>query len=216
MSPPLVDSNFAGSEMKLYQNQLSPFARKTLIVVQETGQQDDVESIEVFGTTLEPGTIPVAQNPLGKLPVLVRPDGPAIYDSRVICRYLDDRAGTDLYPSGSGEWDCLTLEATADGIMDSAVLMIYEARIRPPEFQYQPVVEAHWAKVSRAITALNDRWVSHLQGSLHIGQIAVACALGYVDFRLADRGWRDDNPALAEWFAGFGERESFRTTIPKA
>lgn len=183
-------------------------------MLHETGQLEDVEFTEVYGTTLDHGTIPVALNPLGKLPVLERADGPAIYDSRVICRFLDERAGAGLYPDDKRKWDILTLEATGDGILDAALAMVYEGRVRPPELQSQVIVDANWAKASRAIDALNNRWVSHLEGPLHIGQIAVACALGYADFRLSDRDWRKGNQALDDWFSRFAARDSFSATTP--
>ncbi len=102
--------------MKLYSAETSPYARKVRILLHETGQFGDVEIVPAYGTPLDPQTMPLAQNPLGKLPALERADGPAIYDSRVICRYLDARAGGKLYPEGNRLWETLTLEATADGI----------------------------------------------------------------------------------------------------
>lgn len=201
--------------MRLFSAPPSPYSRKVKVALHETEQFDDVEIIYSTGTAINPGTLPVATNPLGKIPTLERPDGPALYDSRVICRYLDARAGSNLYPSGDRLWEILTLEATGDGIVDSAIAMVYEGRVRPTEFQYQPWVEAQWAKVSRAVATLNDRWISQLHGSLTMGHISVACALGYLDFRLADRGWRDGNGALADWYSEFANRDSMQATLPK-
>jgi glutathione S-transferase len=109
-----------------------------------------------------------------------------------------------------------TLEATADGIMDAAVSMAYEKRIRPEEFQYEPWLEAQWAKVSRALDALDSRWMAHLHGPLDMGQIAVGCALGYLDLRHDARNWRSGRDALAAWEARFAERDSMRATVPQA
>ena len=201
--------------MKLYHAAASPFVRKVMMVLHETGQLEDVEIVPAMGTAVEPGTMPVAHNPLGKIPALERADGPALYDSRVICRYLDARAGGHLYPEGNALWEVLTLEATADGIMEAAIAMVYEARIRPPELVYAPWVEGQWTKAARAVEALNSRWMGHLAGPLHMGQIAVAAALGYLDFRHDARNWRRGNEALADWFAQFSERESFRATAPE-
>ncbi len=152
--------------------------------------------------------------PLGKIPALERSDGPAIYDSRVITRYLDARLGCGLYPEAPGLWDTLTLEATADGILDAAILMVYEARIRPEDKRFEPWLEGQWIKVSRALDALESRWMSHLHGPLDMGQIAVACALGYVDFRHGDRNWREGRASLAAWEAKFAARDSMQATIP--
>jgi len=148
------------------------------------------------------------------VPALERPDGPAIYDSRVICQYLDRRAGAGLYPDGPRLWDTLTVEATGDGILDAALLMIYEIRIRPEGMRHAPWVEGQWAKVDRALDALETRWMAHLDGPLDAGQIAVACALGYLDFRHDARGWRTGRPHLAGWYGRFAERESMRATVP--
>lgn len=201
--------------MKLYHAPASPFVRKVMMVLHETDQLNDVEIVPAIGTAVDTGSMPLAQNPLGKIPALERADGPAIYDSRVICRYLDARANAGLYPEGNRLWDTLTLEATADGIMDAAILMVYEGRVRPEEYQYAPWVDAQWGKIQRAISALNTRWISHLSASHpHMGQIATACALGYCDFRLPDRNWRMDNEALADWFKNYGARDSFQATIP--
>ncbi len=200
--------------MKLFSSQTSPFARKVRILLHETGQLEDVEIAAATGTPLDPQTMPLAQNPLGKLPALERGDGPAIYDSRVICRFLDARIGGRLYPPGNRLWETLTLEATADGIMDAAILMVYETRIRPEGKRFPDWVEGQWKKIARSVAAVDRRWISHLNAPLDMGQVAMACALGYLDFRHADRNWRFGNDALADWFNVISKRESFAATVP--
>lgn len=199
--------------MRLTYSQASPFARKVVVLLHETGQLDEVEIQDVTTTPLSPSPDVKASNPLAKIPALERNDGPALYDSRVICAYLDDRAGGRLY---SGGWDSMVLEATADGIMDAAVLMSYEKRLRPEEKQWDSWLEAQQGKVLGGCAALNARWMSQLQGPLDIGQIAVACALAYVDFRHPDTNWRQGNEALADWFAGFESRPAMQATKPPA
>ena len=199
--------------MKLMMAAPSPFVRKVRVLVREAGLQDEVEEIEVVASPAGPSEDLIAANPLGKIPALVREFGPTLYDSRVICRFLSDRAQVDFYPAAR-LWEVLTLEATADGIMDAAVLMVYETRFREEGHQSQAWVDAQWAKVDRALSALESRWMSHLTGPVDIGQIAVGCALAYLDFRHGDRGWRDGRPQLAEWFAGFESRDSMVATIP--
>ncbi|HHI69994.1 MAG TPA: glutathione S-transferase [Rhodobacteraceae bacterium] len=201
--------------MQLYYASASPFARKCIVTLHETGQLDDVELVTATGTPLDASQMPVAHNPLGKLPALSRPDGPAIYDSRVICRYLDARADGGLYPERS-LWETLTLEATADGIMDAAVLMVYEGRCRPENLQSADWVEAQWEKISRALDAVNTRWMSHLAGPLDMSHIAIGCALGYLDFRHDQRNWRKGRDALDDWFAVFAERPGMRASRPDA
>ena len=201
--------------MQLFDNPASPFCRKVMVTLRETGQLKDVEILHAVGHALAPEKMPTAQNPLGKIPTLVRADGPAMYDSRVICRFLDDRAKTGLYPERS-IWDILTLEATADGIMEAAVLMVYEFRTRPEDKQFPDMVEGQWAKVTRALDAVEERWMGHLAGPLNMGQIAMGCALGYLDFRHADRDWRQGRNSLTDWYAKFSETESMKATEPSA
>lgn len=199
--------------MHLLASPASPFVRKVRVLIREAGLQDRVTETPVATTPLAPAPEVVAANPTGRIPVLIRDDGPALYDSRVICRYLDDLAGAGLYPQAR-LWEVLTLEATADAILDSAVQMIYEQRFRAPDMQSQPLMAAHWGKIAVAVTVLGDRWLSHLKGPLDMGQIAVGCALGYLDFRHDARGWRALSPALAGWYGGFAMRPSMVDTAP--
>lgn len=201
--------------MRLYYSPASPYVRKVMIVLHETGQVDDVALLPVAGTPVDPDTMPVAINPMGKIPTLERDDGPAIYDSRVICRFLDDRAKGGLYPAAPRLWETLTLEATGDGILDAALLMMYEIRTRPEEMRVPAWVEGQWAKIARALDVLNARWISHLNGPLDIGQITVGAALGYLDLRLGARNWREGRPDLTAWAADFGRRDSMIATMPK-
>ncbi len=200
--------------MKLISAVPSPFGRKVKVLLHETGQTDDVEISIVATTPVSTDAEVAAANPVGKIPALIRDDGPALYDSRVICRYLDDRAGGAMYPAAR-LWETLILEATADGILDAAILMVYETRVRPEEKRFETWVEGQWSKVSRSVAALNDRWMSHLHGPLDMSHIAVGCALGYLDFRHPDRDWRTGNGALADWYEAFAERESMKATVPE-
>lgn len=201
--------------MKLCYASASPFVRKVMVVLHETGQLADVEIMQVATTPITPDANAAAQNPLSKIPSLERPDGPTLYDSRVICAYLDDRAKAGLYPTGTARWETLTIEATADGIMDAAVLAIYERRLRPEDKQSDEWIEAQWSKVAGGLSALNEYWMGHLAQPMNIGHIAVGCALGYLDFRHGDREWRADNEKLASWFEAFESRPSMAATGPK-
>lgn len=200
--------------MKLFHSPASPFVRKVVVLLHELGKAEAVqlETIQTTAFASDPGL--VASNPLGRIPALERPDGPTLYDSRVICQYLNAHFGGKFYPQDSRRWETLTLEATGEGIMDSAVSISYELRLRPENEQSATWVDAQWAKVSRAVGVLDSRWMSHLAGPLDMGQIAVGCALAYLDFRHGARGWREGNPALAEWFAQFDSRASMAATRP--
>ena len=200
--------------MKLYHSPTSPYVRKVMIVLTETGQLDKVEMVPTVPTPLAAPDHLVDRNPLAKVPALEREAGPALFDSRVICAYLNDLAGASLYGSGAGQWEVRTLEALGDGITDAALLMTYEARLRPEAQRWDDWVEGQWAKILRACTALERQWLSHLAGPLDAGQIAVACALAYVDFRHGHRDWRGSAPGLAGWFEGFAARPSMAETRP--
>jgi glutathione S-transferase len=201
--------------MQLLMSPFSPYARKVRVCLRETGQLSAVEEVSVTTSPLASDPAIVAANPTGRIPVLIRDDGPALYDSRVITRYLDARAGTRLYPVAR-LWEVLTLEATADGILDSAIVLTYEARFRNVDMQSTEWMDAHWSKIARAVAALDDRWLSHLNGPVDMGQIAVACALAYLDLRHDARNWRNGNDQLAAWFATFAKRDSMTATAPVA
>jgi len=200
--------------MRLHVSPTSPYVRKARVAVIETGQVDAVEMVPAGGTPLDAANMPLAANPLGKIPVLEREDGPALYDSRVICRYLDERGGTGLYPGPPRLWETLTLEATADGMMDAAAGMVYEVRLRPAEHVNADLLEGLWGKIARAVAALEGRWMASLAGPPDMGHFAVAIALDYLDLRHASRDWRDGAPRLADWHTGFIDRPSMRETAP--
>ena len=200
--------------MQLLISPASPFVRKVRVLIREANLMDTVEEVHVTTTPMNSAPEVVAANPMGKIPALIRADGPGIYDSRVITRFLDDLAGANLYPQ-SRIWEILTLESTADAIMDATVAMSYEVRLRPEEKQSNDWIEAQWAKATRGIAAVNSRWMSHLTGPLNIGQIAMACALSYIDLRHNARGWRNGNEALANWYAEFAARDSMVATKPE-
>jgi glutathione S-transferase len=200
--------------MKLYHAPASPFVRKVMVLLHEAKALDRVTIVPASGNPLDPGTMPVDRNPLGKIPALERPDGPTLYDSRVITRFLDDTLNAGLYPPAPRLWDTLVIEATGDGISEAAVLMRYEMQVRPEGTRSPEWADAQWQKISRALAALEERWLSHLAGPLDIGQIAVGVALGYLDLRHGDRDWRAQHPALAAWYAGFSARPSLVATAP--
>ncbi|WP_171097621.1 MULTISPECIES: glutathione S-transferase [unclassified Ruegeria] len=200
--------------MKLYHSHTSPYVRKVMVLLHETNQLEDVALETVAGTPITPAAPLLGKAPLTKVPALERPDGPTLFDSRVICAFLDARAGGQFYPEGARRWDVLTLEALADGILDAALLMTYEDRLRPDDKKWEPWVESQWVKIDRACAVLNQRWMAHLSGPFDMGHIAVACALGYLDLRHEARGWRNGNDALAAWYETISQRPSMMATVP--
>jgi len=197
--------------MKLFTSPTTPFGRKIAVLLREKNLLTRVAVEMVAGTPLDAGSLPLAHNPLGKIPVLVLEEGTAIYDSRVISRFLDDHFALNIYPKGAGLWPALAREAAIDGIIEAAVLMAYEVRLRPEAQRFAPWIEAQWAKVIRAL----DMFETTLP-AFPMEEIALACALSYLDFRHDARGWRNGRPTLTAWHKGWALRESMALTAPPA
>jgi glutathione S-transferase len=200
--------------MRLYHSPTTPFGRKVMVLIHEAGLLDRVEVVGAAGSPLDPGSMPLDRNPLGKIPALDLGEQGAIYDSRVICRYLDNLSGAGLYPQGDALWPVLTLEATADGILEAALSIVYENRMRPEEKRFEPWVAGQWQKVQRTLDAVEGQWMGLLNGPVTMAHVALGCALGYLDFRMPDRAWRMDHPRLAAWEAEFSARPAMAMTRP--
>lgn len=200
--------------MKLHYNPASPYVRKVRVLALETGLMGDIELAKVTLTPTGPDADVCADNPIGKIPTLSRDDGSAIYDSRVICEYLDSRhGGTPMFPeAGEARWTAVRLQALADGILDAAVGTRYETFLRPEALRWSHWVDAQMAKIRRSLDALENESFGE---RVDIGTISVACALGYLDFRYPDEGWRDARPNLAKWFEKFSQRPSMSETRPE-
>ena len=202
--------------MKLFHNIASPFVRKVRVLAEETGLTSRIELAQSVFTPVSPDTDLFASNPLGKIPTLMLDDGTALFDSRVICEYLDSlHGGPKMFPpEGEARWAALTRQALGDGILDAAVGTRYELALREPSRQWPEWIENQTQKYRRSLDALEAEAAS-LDGALDIGVITAACALGYLDFRYPDEGWRDTRPGLARWYASFSGRESMRSTAPE-
>jgi glutathione S-transferase len=202
--------------VKLHTNVASPFARKVRAVAIETGLAVKIEEVDRKVTPVRPDPAIVRDNPLGKIPCLVTDDGTALYDSPVICEYLDGlHDGPRLFPpAGLARWTALRRQALADGIMDAGVLTRYETLLRPEQRRWPEWIENQKEKFRRALDAL-DAEAESFADTVDIGTISVGCALGYLDFRYADEGWRATRPGLAAWFERFSSRPSMATTAPK-
>lgn len=183
------------------------------VVIDESGLTDQVTPVPVQTTPLVTDPAARSANPLGKIPALVLDDGKSLFDSRVICRYLNDISGAGLYPA-ERIWDVLTLEALADGIMEAAVLMVYEGRLREAENRSVTWVEAQWEKITHALDALERQEFAAMQGDLNIAHLATACALDYLDFRHSALDWRKGHAALDDWHSQISQRTSLKTTLP--
>jgi len=188
----------------------SPFGRKVKIAASVLGLMDQIAV--VVADTNDPAEPLRQQNPLGKIPTLVLPNGETLFDSRVIVEYLDHLAGGGrLIPAGEARFAQLRLQALADGLCDAALLQVYETRFRPEEGRNAAWVANQASKVSRALTALELAPPAY-EGAPRIGEIALACALGYLDLRFPG-SWRTEHAALLAWLDAFAARvPSFEET----
>jgi glutathione S-transferase len=193
----------------------SPFVRKVSIAADVLGLDREI-AIEL-ADTVDPNDTVRQQNPLGKIPALVLEDGTVLFDSRVILEYLDHRAGGGrIVPKEAGaRFAALRLQALADGLMDASILLVYEGRWRPAEKHEPKWVDHQAGKVARTLAAL-EADTPGLDAPPTVGQIALACALGYRDFRFAGT-WRKDHPRLVAWLDNFAARiPAFAATKPPA
>jgi glutathione S-transferase len=201
--------------MKLRYAARSPFVRKVMVVAHEHGLVDRIEPV---ATTLSPvqGNQTLAQeNPLMKVPSLVTDDGEVLFDSPVICEYLDAiGAGAKLFPPAApARWRALRQQALADGILDAIILCAYEASQRPEDKRWADWTDGQMRKAHQGLAAAERE---DLSGPLTIGPIAVGCMLGYLDLRFPSDGWRDRQPRLARWYESFQQRPSMQATKPPA
>ncbi len=202
--------------MRLHYSYASPYVRKVMAVAIETGQE---KKLELTARKVSP-VAPVAEvnrdNPLGKVPCLVTDDGLVLFDSRVVCEYLDSlHGGPKMFPAaGPARWVALRRQAEADGILDAGILVRYETLLRPEERRWPDWIEGQKAKIGRALDALEGE-AGSFGATVDIGTLAIGCALGWLDFRYAADDWRAGRPKLAAWFEEFEKRSSMSTTMPK-
>src|SRR4051812_27483685 len=181
----------------------SPFGRKVKIAAALLGLSDRIQVTEA--DTLDPKDPLRHQNPLGKIPTLILDTGETLYDSRVIVDYLDHLAGGNrIIPAGSARFDALREQALADGIMDAALLQVYEGRWRPQEKRVQEWLDHQAEKVKRSLDHAEIS-LSKPEDGVHVGHIALACALGYLDLRMEGQ-WRASYPKLVAWLEDFAGR----------
>jgi len=198
--------------MKLYARQASPFVRKVRVMAREIGIVDQIEEYMLASPEEMISEMPNF-NPLGKIPALILDNGDIFYESKVICEYLDTlHDGEKFFPTDPAKrWPVLLQQGLADGIGEAIIIAAMNKYMRPDEFVYEPAVEFQLEKVERSLADTESR-IDELQGSLNIGILSTACAIGYLNFRFPDQGWRDRNPNLAAWFEDFSQRPSMKDT----
>jgi glutathione S-transferase len=197
--------------MKLFYSPTSPFVRKVVACAITRGLDSRIERIRIDAHA-SPAAL-LAANPLSKVPALLTEDGVALFDSPLICEYLDSIGDEQpLFPDhGASRWVALRYQALADGMMDAAVMARGEI-MRPQEAARQANIERQKVAVTRGLALLEEHPPS--DGLPDIGGISVACALGYLDFRFAEDAWRDHHPRLAHWFEGVSALPGIAETVP--
>lgn len=197
--------------MKLFYSPTSPFVRKVMICAIARGIEGRIEKVTANPHVSPPDLL--AANPLSKVPALLTDDGVAIFDSPVICEYLDSRgeAAAMFPPAGAARWRALVLQAIGDGMMDAAVARRGEQG-KPQEAARDAFMARQKAAVDRALAALE---ANPPGAGVDIGTITVACALGYLDFRFAAEPWRAGHPKLAAWFETVSKHPAVAATVPK-
>ncbi len=190
----------------------SPYVRKVRGALAELGMTDQVELVPSSG---QPGTLnqeTSGKNPVGKIPALIMPDGQPLFDSRMIIRFLNDKAGGSLYTAG--DWGQVRRESTAEGMLDAGLILRFETFARPEELRWQGWIDGQSLKVNQCLDTLNKD--AALPTQVDAASVTAGCGLGYLDFRFPDWGWRNGRDGLAAWYETFSQRPSMAVTGPTA
>ena len=199
--------------MRLFSSPTSPYARKVRIIIAEYALEDEI-SVENHAPMENPAALHAA-NPIGKVPTLITADGTTLYDSPVICEYLDAMNGSRFVPpEGKERWDCLRRQALGDGVLDAAFSRTMERQ--KPESQRSDLWLERWEQGIRRALDVMSRDLEISGDRFDLGDISAGCALGYLDLRHADLEWRKGRASLTDWFDAFSGRPSARATTPPA
>ena len=200
--------------MKLLHGGLSPFVRKVMVVAHEKGVADALERVPSPVNPLEPMESVIAVNPLGKIPALVLDQGDVLYGSTLICEYLDDTFPEPrMVPVGPARWEALRRCNLADGVLEAGNLIRIES-LRPEGTQWEKWEEVQTLKVANALDALEQEASGLSSDAPQIGDVAIGCALGWLDVRLQHIAWRKDRPSLESWYQRMADRPSMVSTAP--
>jgi glutathione S-transferase len=199
--------------MKLHWSPRSPFVRKVMVLVHELGLADRITCVRTVAATTKPHLELMRDNPLSKIPTLLLDDGTVIYDSPVVCEYLDALDGAPkLFPTEpKARLVALRRQALGDGFLDMMVMLRDERMRAHPSEVHKASAATRKATVLKSLEAEAPDIPAAPFG---IGHIAIGCALSYLDFRYADEDWRKDHPRIAAWHATFAARPSVRATEP--
>ncbi len=202
------------AKMKLMYSPTSPYVRKVMVLAIEAGLDKKIDKETVATTPVAPNRDLAKTNPLVKVPTL-QAEGLSLYDSPVICEYLDSKhRKKKFFPAkGKARFNALRQQALGDGLLDAALLVRYELTLREEPMRNAAWQEAQMKKIRSALDQM-EKEAGTLRGSPTIGHITFACALAYLDFRFADDGWRKGHKKLAAWYDKFAQRPSMKATMP--
>lgn len=204
--------NDSTNRLKLHWSPKSPYVRKVMICAHELGVVDRLTLERSVAAMLKPNPKIMADNPLSKIPTLVREDGGTLFDSVVICEYLNDLTNGPLFPKGGeAKWQALRWHAFGDGLLDALILWRNE---REREVPLATLIDAFELKTLASLKLLDEEAAALTAAPFSIGHVTVACALGYADYRFDALQWRTKAPRLAQWFEAVAARPSFRQTEP--
>jgi glutathione S-transferase len=197
--------------MKLFSSPTSPYARKVRVLIIELGLGDDIEVLSTL--PMEDPQDLHAANPVGKVPTLMLSDDRALYDSPVICEYLDARKGFRFLPeSGDRRWDCLRRQALGDGVLDAAFSRTAENN--KGENERSQMWFERWSNAINRSLEVMSRDLEISGERFDLGDVTFGCALGYLDLRHGDMNWREGRTSLAQWYEKVSARPSFNETVP--
>lgn len=200
--------------MKLHYSPRSPYVRKVMACAIELGIADRLEKVRSPVAMTEPNLALMRDNPLGRLPTLVTDEGMALFDSAVICEYLDGLAGSKLFPPiGPARIQALRWHALGDGMLDTCILWRNE-RDKPAARQTPEWLGNFELKIRNALDFLEGEVAELEKAPVGIGHVAIGCALGYLDFRFQEIRWRQQRPRITAWFTKVSERPSMKDTLP--
>ena len=198
--------------LRLHWSPKSPYVRKVMISAHEFGLVERLELVRSVAAMLKPNERLMQDNPLSKIPTLVLEDGFTLFDSVVICEYLNDLGAGTLFPEqGADKWQALRWHAFGDGLLDALILWRNE---REREVPLQALLDAFELKTRASLKQLDDEAQALNETPFSIGHITLGCAMGYLDYRFDTFGWRAVAPRLAEWYAETRVRPSFQNTEP--
>ncbi|SEK39168.1 glutathione S-transferase [Pacificibacter marinus] len=202
-------------KLSLYWGSASPFVRKVMVVAHMLQIEDSIEVLDSAAHPTDRDTRIQAFNPLAKVPAARTEDGVVLYDSRVICEYLDTEKNGGIVPrAGAPRWTALQRQALADGLLDAALLIRYETLVRPEPHRWPLWIEKQTEKIMDALDAMDADIPD--DGCQDIGAITYACALGWLNFRFPELNWQEKRPALAHWHAEFEKTPALIATRPTA